>query len=125
MIIDDEPLVVRSLARLLRRKHEVVTTHCGPEGLALLTRPGEAPFDMILCDLMMPDLSGMDIYDRLRSTAPELQERFVFMTGGAFTETAQDFISRISNDVVDKPLRGATIDKLLERWTSDPPASRG
>lgn len=101
LIIDDEPLVRRALKRLLR-EHEVVEAECGESALALLTTSDH--FDLVLCDVMMPGLSGLDFYARVREEFSPLEERIVFMTGGAFDPRLQSLMQETTDvPVLDKP----------------------
>ena len=99
LVIDDEPLLGKSLRRALR-EHEVMYTEDPARALELCS---ETDFDVIVCDVMMPVISGENVYESLRQRAPELAERMIFMTGGAFTAGAQDFLQRIDNPVLTKP----------------------
>ncbi len=110
LIVDDDTLVARSLARSLR-EHEVTVVHSGREALERLC--DDERFDVIFCDLMMPDLTGMDLFEAVRESYPGLQERMIFMTGGAFTERARSFCSSVENPLVPKPLDIARISELL------------
>jgi CheY-like chemotaxis protein len=112
LVIDDEPLVARALMRALK-PHQVRHARGGREALGLLATGDE--YDLILCDVMMPDLSGMDVYDELSRNRPELIGRLVFMTGGAFTDRAEHFRRRISNPFLDKPLDLGKVRDLLAR----------
>jgi two-component system NtrC family sensor kinase len=100
LIVDDEPFVRNALGRALRG-YDLVTAASGEEALAHLS--AGQPFDLILCDLMMPGVSGMDLYQHLRKRHPGREQQIVFLTGGVFTDEAQEFISGISNAVVQKP----------------------
>ena len=100
LIVDDEPFVRKTLGRVLG-KYELVLAASGEEALEHLD--GEKPFDLILCDLMMPVVSGMELYERLREQAPGQEDIIVFLTGGVFTADARDFVARISNPVIEKP----------------------
>lgn len=101
LIIDDEPLVRRALMRLLR-EHEIVEAESGEGALELLK--GDEDFDLILCDVMMPVLSGLDVYARVRDEFAPLDERIVFMTGGAFDPRLQSLMQATANvPVIDKP----------------------
>jgi CheY-like chemotaxis protein len=100
LIVDDEPFVRNALGRALR-SYDLVTAASGEEALAHLS--AGQPFDLILCDLMMPGVSGMDIYQHLRQRHPGREQQIVFLTGGIFTDEAQEFVARISNAVVQKP----------------------
>ena len=100
LIVDDEPSIVRALARVLPH-HSLVLTHGTMEALATLEE--HADFDVVLCDLMMPGVSGPEFYRRAIRMQPRLEERFLFMTGGAFTKGALDFLSDWPLPVLEKP----------------------
>jgi len=119
LAIDDEELLLRSLRRTLGRRHEVVSAVGGRAGLALLTEPG-ASFDVVLCDLMMPDLDGQRLYEQVAARDPSLGNRFVFMSGGAFTPRAKEFVARVGRPVVHKPLRPAALEAILRDTAGKP-----
>ena len=99
LVIDDETLIGRAIERALR-DHDV-TTETSPE--AALERLKIEDYDLVLCDLMMPGLSGIELFEIVVAKRPELAEAFVFMTGGAFTERAKEFLRTTSVSVIDKP----------------------
>lgn len=99
LVIDDEPLLGKSLRRALH-EHEVVFTEDPTRALELCS---QTDFDVIVCDLMMPIISGEDVYEHLKEQAPDLAARMIFMTGGAFTAGAQRFLKSIANPVLSKP----------------------
>jgi DNA-binding NarL/FixJ family response regulator len=70
---------------------------------------------VVLCDLLMPDKSGMDIYEGVRARDPALLERFVFMTGGAFTREAARFLATVPNVTLQKPFDVETVRSALDR----------
>ena len=107
LIVDDEPLILTSLARLLKPL-KVVTVDSVASALELLAHDRE--FDLILCDMMMPYKSGMDLFETAHVRWPELTARFVFMSGGVYTNRAREFLDRIDNLSLEKPL---TRDDLL------------
>ena len=80
----------------------VVAVSSADEALALI-RAG-AQFDVILCDLMMPVMTGMDFFGVLEAERPDLAERTLFLTGGAFTDPTRDFLARIPNLCLEKPI---------------------
>jgi PAS domain S-box-containing protein len=98
LVIDDEPAVGRSLCALLARTHEVTGVIHAHEALELLR--GGHEYDVILCDLMMPEVSGIDLY---RLLEPRHRARVVFMTGGAFTPQAREFLARNDRPRLEKP----------------------
>jgi signal transduction histidine kinase/CheY-like chemotaxis protein len=100
LVIDDEPVVARTMARLLAPLATEVVTN-GRDALAACTR---ADYDAIVCDVLMPAVTGMELYDQLRATAPALAARIVFVTGGAFTDEARAFLARVPNPVLEKPV---------------------
>ncbi|HTQ44004.1 MAG TPA: PAS domain S-box protein [Polyangiaceae bacterium] len=112
LVVDDEIAIGRTLAIALGDVFEVTTVTSGREALALL-EGGERAFDVVLCDLMMPDVSGMDVYDRMVVHAPALARRFVFVTGGAFTDRARAFVERVQTPVIEKPFDLGTLPDLL------------
>src|SRR5258708_496301 len=83
LLVDDERPLGDSLRILLADFHDVEPVTSAEEALRRLER--DRAFDVILCDLMMPHMSGMEFYDRLKVVAPALVERVAFLTGGAFT----------------------------------------
>jgi CheY-like chemotaxis protein len=105
-VLDDDPLVGRSMARLLQGTHEVTVISSPAEALSRLER-GER-WDAILCDLMMPELSGMDVTERLSRTAPEVLPRIVYLTGGAFTERARKFLAE-GRPYLEKPVEAQAL----------------
>ncbi|HEY6036604.1 MAG TPA: response regulator, partial [Kofleriaceae bacterium] len=114
LIIDDEVSVARAIARGLRA-HRVTIVERGREGLALLAEGRR--FDLILCDLMMPELSGMDVHDEIARSYPDELTHLAFMSGGAFTERAKEFCARITLPMLDKPIDLKEIRALLHQRT--------
>ncbi|HWB80725.1 MAG TPA: ATP-binding protein, partial [Nannocystaceae bacterium] len=112
LVIDDEPLIGESVARTLDG-HHVRVAHTGGEAIACCDRDD---YDLVLCDLMMPEVSGMDVYDIVRRHRPELAPRFVFMTGGAFTPKAKSFLEGFAGELLTKPFALADLRTLVERW---------
>jgi PAS domain S-box-containing protein len=113
LVVDDEPLVGMAVVRLLSGAHDVEPRTSAREALELLS--GGARFDLILCDLMMPDMSGIDLHAALRESQPEQAARMVFLTGGAFTPAAQEFLDRLHAEPVPKPFERATLVERIER----------
>ena len=111
LIIDDDPLVSTALRRLLRGC-DVTVVNSGREGLELLRT--DTSFEVVLCDLMMPDISGIDVFESLEKQQSELLSRFVFMTGGVFTDRASDFLDRIPNERLQKPFDANTLRSAVE-----------
>jgi CheY-like chemotaxis protein len=111
LIIEDEPRLAFTLKIALEGDHDVVTTTRGRDAIELLMR--DQAFDLILSDLTIPDVNGQEIYDRIRSKRPDLAARFVFMTGGAFTEPMRAFLASCDNLQLDKPFDVAEVTRAL------------
>jgi CheY-like chemotaxis protein len=102
LVVDDEAGIRRAMRRMLGRRHRVETAGNGREALDRLVSGGR--FDVILCDLMMPEMTGIQLYEALATEAPGTTRRIVFMTGGIFSEDARAFLDRVSNPLLEKPL---------------------
>ncbi|MBI2892566.1 MAG: PAS domain S-box protein [Deltaproteobacteria bacterium] len=111
LVVDDEPLIGTCLERLLGSEHDVVVASSAREALGTITGP--VSFDVILCDLMMPEMTGMDLYEELSRSHPGQLERIIFLTGGAFTERAESFLEEVPNTRVQKPFDLASLRALI------------
>ncbi|HJL15269.1 MAG TPA: PAS domain S-box protein [Sandaracinaceae bacterium LLY-WYZ-13_1] len=108
LVVEDEPPIRELLEQWLADTGlEVVGARSGREALARLE--GEGPFDVVVCDLMMDDLTGMDLHERLARTAPSLADRMIFVTGGAFTDRAEAFVAAHRARCLNKPFRRSAI----------------
>ena len=112
LAIDDEPIVGAALKRVMGKDNDVVTETSARRALQRI-RAGEH-FDLILCDLMMPDMTGVDFYNELHAFAPERAADIVFMTGGAFTPKARTFLDTVSNERLEKPFDMVTLKNLVQ-----------
>ena len=101
LILDDEIALAASLQRLYRHEYDVVVEGTA-EGALRRIVAGER-YDAILCDLLLPGISGIEFYGELQRTAPELVPRVVFVTGGVITPGAQAFLDALPNLCVEKP----------------------
>jgi PAS domain S-box-containing protein len=111
LIIDDEPMILGALRRSFASDYQVTAVGDGRRALERL-RAGER-FDVILCDLMMPEMTGMDLFAELRALDPDQARRVVFVTGGAFTPRAREFLERVPNARVEKPIDFQNLKLLL------------
>jgi signal transduction histidine kinase len=114
LVVDDEQMLCNAIERILGVHHHVTTVTSAREALSRLSK-GER-FDLILCDLMMPEMTGMDLYDELQQSMADQAEKFIFMSGGAFTDNARAFLACSSNEVIDKPFRGAALRQVVARF---------
>jgi CheY-like chemotaxis protein len=111
LIVDDDAMVLSALRRRLQRRYDVVTVLGGVEALARLSE--DAGFDSIICDLTMPEVDGKSFYDAIQKEHPELADRIVFMSGGAFTPRLRKFASAVSNPVMQKPVTRDDLEAML------------
>jgi signal transduction histidine kinase len=111
LIVEDEPALGRVLERLLA-PHEVTAVTRASDALARI-RAGET-FQLILCDVMMPEMTGMDFHAELAKTHRAVADKIVFMSGGAFTVSARSFLESIPNRRLDKPIDTARLRRLVE-----------
>ncbi len=112
LVVDDEPGVGKVLRRILR-DHDVEVSTGGRQALERLQQDPEA-FDAVLCDVMMPDLGGKDLYEAVRRTHSGLERRFVFVSGGAFTANAREFLEAIPNPKLEKPFDEPTLRQIIQ-----------
>ena len=113
LLVDDEPLIVKVLATMLTSEHDVTCETSAEAALARL-RAGER-FDAIVCDLTMPQLTGMDLHEALLTLAPDQARAMLFMTGGAFTPRARAFLDQLADPALDKPIDLQTLTARLRR----------
>jgi len=110
-VVDDEPLVGRAIARLLSAEHDVEVLTSSSE-FARRAEGGEQ-WDVVLCDLIMPVMTGMELAGLLERVAPETAGRMVFITGGAYTEAARTFLDAPGRRYVEKPVDTAELRAVV------------
>jgi len=110
LVIDDEPLVASAARRLLARVHAVEVVHSAQAALATLDC---SSFDAVLCDLMMPHMTGMELHAQLAQSRPELAERMIFLTGGVFDTEAERFLAEHARWCMGKPFEPAALLELV------------
>ena len=113
LVVDDEPLVAEAIARSLSEENDVDLVTSARQALERIH--GGQHYDLLLCDLMMPVMTGMDLYADIVRTEPKLASRMVFMTGGAFTSRARAFIDSVVNPCLEKPLDMNRVRQLIAR----------
>ncbi|MCA9649873.1 MAG: response regulator [Myxococcales bacterium] len=111
LVVDDEPSIGAGIKRALS-SHVVEVAGSGRE--AIEACEGD-DFDLVLCDVMMPDVSGMDVFRHMNETKPGFGERFIFMTGGAFTPKAREFLESVDNEHIEKPFSIRELRKIVGR----------
>jgi CheY-like chemotaxis protein/two-component sensor histidine kinase len=110
LIIDDDAKVARTFAIMLAG-HDVEV--CIDARIAADRVLGGERFDIIFCDLMMPGMTGMEFYAAIAEKQPTQTQRIVFVTGGAFTPTAREFIASVPNTVLEKPFDRKALNAVL------------
>jgi PAS domain S-box-containing protein len=113
LVIDDEPMIAKVIATVLASEHEVTSATSAEYALARI-RAGDR-FDAIVCDLMMPQTTGMDLYEALQQIAPAQARAMLFLTGGAFTTRARSFLERVSGAALEKPVNADTLRDRVRR----------
>jgi CheY-like chemotaxis protein len=110
LVVDDEPLIREILQEGLVGLGEVLAAGSGRQALELIA--AQPDFDLILCDLMMPDVTGVELAQHLERSAPELARRMIFLTGGAFSEEARAFLE--GRERLRKPVGLAEVIQAIE-----------
>ncbi|MEZ4438445.1 MAG: ATP-binding protein [Polyangiaceae bacterium] len=111
LAVDDDILVLKAYRRSLGRKHDMVFAGDGEDALAILE--GDDAFDVIICDVMMPNMDGPRFYEALRAVRPELLPRVVFVSGGSFTARARSFVSSTQNRMLQKPIAVEDLEAVV------------
>ncbi len=110
LVIDDEAAFADSLRDILSDMHTVTVARSGRAGVELLL--DDDSFDLVLCDVMMPDISGLGVLDELARRRPSVCARFVFMTGGAVTDTTREMLELVDRPVLEKPFTREELDRV-------------
>jgi signal transduction histidine kinase len=109
LIVDDDPPVVTSLQRMLE-DHDVATARGGAEALEMCE---QGDFDLVLCDVRMPDLSGPELYEVLCGRDDRYADRFVFMTGGPTSSEGERIMAQLRGKCLLKPISRVDVERLL------------
>jgi CheY-like chemotaxis protein len=102
MLVDDEPHVAHTMERLLRRDHDITVALCGADALAEIAAGTQ--FDVIVSDVMMPNMTGIELLQELRRIAPGQAARLIFLSGGAFTAQAREQLAQLGVLQLEKPV---------------------
>jgi PAS domain S-box-containing protein len=112
LLVDDEPMILRSLERALKTQDDVVTCQSGKAALEALE--ASLGFDVILCDLSMPGMTGAELFATIARRWPGIEQRFILMTGGPCSETSRSFLADWKAPRVDKPIDLAVLRELID-----------
>jgi CheY-like chemotaxis protein len=116
LLIDDDPMVGRALRRMLA-EYDVTVVACLDDALRAAQ---EHSLDAVLCDFMMPGHDGAAVFQALCEAQPSLASRFVFLSGGAFTDHARDFLSSAGRVCLSKPVDKKKLLRALEDCGAPP-----
>jgi CheY-like chemotaxis protein len=111
LILDDDVRVANVIGRGLRAHHDTTIVYRGAEAVARL-EAGDR-YDIILCDLMMPEMTGGDVYAAVRGISEDQAARMVFITGGSFMPSASAFLDEVPNLRFDKPIDLASLRHVI------------
>lgn len=117
LLVDDDEMVRRSLCRVLEDQHEVISVGSAEQAMEVLGAGRR--FDVVLCDLMMPEMDGVDLHAWVEKIYPKIAGRFVFITGGIFTPKVEAYLAASRTPCLKKPLSSdvllqAVADQLVE-----------
>ncbi len=119
LLVDDEAFIVAALRRLLGTEHDVTAVMCGADAIALIEEGHR--FDVILCDLRMPGMSGIDFYEKLQTLAADMIERIIFCTGATFSIDTRQFFERVPNQILERPFDPGAVRSLVRRFVDRNP----
>jgi CheY-like chemotaxis protein len=113
LVVDDEPLVAESLRLVLSADFSVTITTDAMEALGWISS-GQT-FDVILCDVMMPNLNGIQLRDRIEAVAADQAARIVFVTGGILLPSVRGLLESVPNAWIEKPIDLEGLRDLVRR----------
>jgi two-component system NtrC family sensor kinase len=113
LVVDDEPLIARALKRVLQA-HTVDVAH---DGVEALKKCRNTHYDAIFCDVMMPQMNGLQLLTLLRELYPSMAPRLTFMSGGVIDPKVSNQIAAVANPVVEKPFVPGQIYQALRYIT--------
>jgi DNA-binding response OmpR family regulator len=116
LLIDDEEGIGLAIKRMFRKRHDVTVKTSGEDGLRELE--DDSRFDAIICDLMMPGMTGMDVYRKVEEHWPELADRFVFISGRIDSPDVKAFVGEVGRPILKKPMPPAELRSIVESIVS-------
>lgn len=117
LIVDDEVLVARAVRRMFDKEFRV---EIALDGHSALEKLSTTDYDVVLCDVMMPGITGLEVYRQVRSENEPLARRFVFATGGLFSQELSESVKRLSNMIVEKPFDPAELRRVIHAALPEP-----
>ncbi|MEO8699557.1 MAG: two-component regulator propeller domain-containing protein [Kofleriaceae bacterium] len=117
LVVDDEQLVADMLGRVLRRDHDVTVVTCGQAALDLIA--GGAWFDAIVSDVMMPNMTGIELLEEIVKLAPVLARRVIFLSGGVFTPQTRARLDELGTLQLEKPVNSKDLRSWVNRVATE------
>jgi two-component system cell cycle sensor histidine kinase/response regulator CckA len=117
MLVDDEPQVAHTMERLLRRDYDVTIALCGKDALDHITNG--IWFDAIVSDVMMPNMTGIELLEHLQRVAPAQSARLVFLSGGAFTAQTRERLDQLGVLLLEKPVTAKDLRATVLKIASE------
>jgi CheY-like chemotaxis protein len=109
LLVDDDPPILHVLQHVLRDYE----THVAYNGQEALARCRQESFDLVVCDMMMPDITGMEVYERMRQSDEAQANRFLFITGGGLDHQIEQFLQVHASHCVRKPFTSKQIREVV------------
>jgi two-component system NtrC family sensor kinase len=121
LVIDDEHTIRVALRRYFeRRGWHVDEAEDGRAGYERLLDPTAQPYDVVISDLKMPGLSGIELHRRLSDERPAVLERLIFSTGDTASPEAASFLEHTRCPVLEKPFELLALAKAVDRMVAGP-----
>ena len=122
LVVDDEPKIAHTMERLLRRDYDITVALCGRDAIAHILRGDR--FDAIVTDVMMPNMTGLELTDELQRVAPDQAQRLIFLSGGAFTAQTHERLRELGAPQLEKPVTAHELRACVSRVVNEtrPPA---
>ena len=119
LVVDDEAAIGKAIRRILASEHDVTLETDARAAFERISSADEA-YDVIFCDLMMPNMSGMDFFEQVSARSSALAERIVFLTGGAFSPRSEEFLRVNRNRCLSKPFSREAVSAMVHRLVGPP-----
>ena len=118
LIVDDEPRVAQALERMLHTEYDLTLVSCGATVLEHIA--SGIRYDAIITDVMMPNMTGVELFDRLEVVAPDQALRVIFLTGGVFTPQTQARLEAAGNPQLQKPISAQELRECVAKLVTTP-----
>ena len=112
VVVDDDPEIGSTIRSILGQENEILYFSNGRDAMKHFRR--RPAVDIIFCDLMMPEMSGMEVFAALEAEAPDMARRMVFLSGGLTTPLAEKFLKSVSNRRCGKPIGAAAVKQIVK-----------